>query len=44
MVELSGESTLLDAFLSAINKKDILEISRTGVMGVYCDYATLKGK
>ncbi len=34
IVEMSGTFEQLDAFLSGIETKDILEISRTGVMGV----------
>lgn len=36
MIELSGKSSKLDAFLETINKQDILEVSRTGAMGLYC--------
>lgn len=36
VIEYSGESSQLDAFLSTLEKDTILEISRTGAMGLYC--------
>ncbi len=35
IIDISGKSKKIDAFLDAIGSKNIMEVSRTGAMGVY---------
>ena len=41
IIDMSGTSEQLDAFLRGIDSEDILEISRTGAMGIYLGQSVL---
>ncbi len=41
IIDISGKSKKIDAFLSAIEDDSIMEVSRTGAMGVYRGKAVL---